>query len=77
MFATFHTPADLSFPPISPKAMLSRLLAALAAALAAAEARAKARRNCERLMASEAAMRDIGVSAADVRRATKDMDGRC
>jgi len=77
MFATFHTPADLSFPQVSPKAMLSRLLAALAAALAAAEARARARQNSERLMGSEAAMRDVGVSAADVRRATKDMDGWC
>jgi len=70
MSAIFHTPAHLTFPTISPKSMLMRILAAIAAA----EARAKTRRDYRYLLSNEAVMRDIGIDAVEVRQAIKRLD---
>jgi len=65
MFATFHTPADLTYEGFSPKALGMRILTALVAA----EARAKARRDYLRMLGSDELLRDVGVLREDVRRA--------
>jgi uncharacterized protein YjiS (DUF1127 family) len=70
MFATFHTPADLTFQGFSPKTIGTRFLAALLAA----EARAKARRDYRRMLGSDELLRDVGVSREEVRRAMADMN---
>jgi len=69
MFATFHTPADLTFQGFSPKSLLARILSALAAA----EARAKTRRDYQRMLASDELLSDVGVTRTDVRRAMANM----
>ena len=72
MFATFRAPAEIAFPRFSPKTIGMGIVASIGAA----DARARARRDYERLLGSEAAMRDVGLRSEDVRRAMNELDGQ-